>query len=906
MNVTKWLAYGLCFLFAAAMCPLQAQDLDLDDLLSDLETVEESEPVEEAPAEENVEEIVSEVLKEEPADEPTDMEPTEAPAEEIMEEPAAEEPMEAEAPAEELDAVEMIEEPVAEPVPAMDAELARPLTPEEERAQTLAIQEEIKRQADEETALKHLNLGIKNLMEDKSEKAVENFTTALELFPDRPGVEELRMKARLGRADAYYNIAEAYLNAGDFGQAREAITSLAADNPEHRKLDSIRRKLEKEEEKALAAKQSRVQQLAADIEAKQKTVSQLIRESKELLDMGEIDSAERLLDEAMARDPYNRDVMALLRKIEEKRYRLHTFDRKTTREDMMDKVRKAWASPIQPADLGEVKPLDTKEESGLLQQKMAQIIIPSLKFRQGNIVDVINFLQEESVRADPEEVGVNIILNLNRGGGGGDLGAPAPVAADPWADIEADDFGAGMDAGGGGGISGVPTITLSLTRVTLLDAIKYVTEVAGLKYRLDEKAVIITDPNTTVDPMFTRFYEVEPSFLDVIVEEEEQDRGGDFIQMGTATTTQQPDVKDFFIATGIKFPEGSSITYRPSISKLIVHNTADNLEVFEQVLAELNVIPTQVEIEVRFVEVGQNDLEELGFEWLLTDDWELAVKNGAGPISTRERVSVAGNAAVGGFTKGLRYFDFSESTGKTQPRTRGTATDNMLGNMLRITSILTNPEVSMILHALDQKGAADLLSAPRVTTKSSEPAVIEVVEEIIYPTEFETEPPTFGEGGELQTPPVVTPGAFETRETGVILNVTPTVSPNGRTIDLVMIPEVAELIDWIDYGSSQGEFVFFMPQPIFSSRNVRTRISIQDGATVVMGGLIREELTQVDDKIPILGDIPLLGRLFQNKGDLSVKQNLMIFVTARLVDSSGKVLREIKDVSATETPTKSL
>ena len=79
---------------------------------------------------------------------------------------------------------------------------------------------------------------------------------------------------------------------------------------------------------------------------------------------------------------------------------------------------------------------------------------------------------------------------------------------------------------------------------------------------------------------------------------------------------------------------------------------------------------------------------------------------------------------------------------------------------------------------------------------------------------------------------------------------------------------------------------------MFSSRNVTTSIVIWDGQTVVMGGLMRETMVTIDDKIPILGDIPVLGRLFRSKGEKSEKQNLLIFVTARLVDPAGKPIHK--------------
>jgi len=121
-----------------------------------------------------------------------------------------------------------------------------------------------------------------------------------------------------------------------------------------------------------------------------------------------------------------------------------------------------------------------------------------------------------------------------------------------------------------------------------------------------------------------------------------------------------------------------------------------------------------------------------------------------------------------------------------------------------------------------------------------------------------------------------------------------------------MIPEVSELVDWIQYGSevtlpTQGAgdrtFTFNIPQPIFSSRHVTTSIVIWDGQTVVMGGLIREDLQTIEDKIPLLGDIPILGRLFRTEGEFSQKRNLVIFVTARLVDPAGKPIHKMDQMA---------
>ena len=80
--------------------------------------------------------------------------------------------------------------------------------------------------------------------------------------------------------------------------------------------------------------------------------------------------------------------------------------------------------------------------------------------------------------------------------------------------------------------------------------------------------------------------------------------------------------------------------------------------------------------------------------------------------------------------------------------------------------------------------------------------------------------------------------------------------------------------------------------PIISARSIDTRVKIWDGETVVLGGLIQETTTIVHDRVPILADIPLIGWLFENKGEDRQKQNLLIFVSARLVNNAGLPIRE--------------
>jgi general secretion pathway protein D len=233
-----------------------------------------------------------------------------------------------------------------------------------------------------------------------------------------------------------------------------------------------------------------------------------------------------------------------------------------------------------------------------------------------------------------------------------------------------------------------------------------------------------------------------------------------------------------------------------------------------------------------------------------------------------------------------------------------------------LAGVFTDPQFQVVIRALNQKKGVDLLSAPKVTTKSGQRAIIEVVREFRYPSTFT--PPqvpsissstgTTVVGGSTTVPVVVTPTTpqtWETRNTGVTLEVEPVVGENATTIDLNLVPQVVEFEGFINYGSPinavgvntiAGAISTSVPvrltdnvinQPVFSTRKVTTSVSVYDGQTVVIGGLMREDVQKTEDKTPIIGDIPLVGRLFRTNVDQHIKRNLVIFVTARVITPAG-------------------
>ncbi len=108
---------------------------------------------------------------------------------------------------------------------------------------------------------------------------------------------------------------------------------------------------------------------------------------------------------------------------------------------------------------------------------------------------------------------------------------------------------------------------------------------------------------------------------------------------------------------------------------------------------------------------------------------------------------------------------------------------------------------------------------------------------------------------------------------------------------MTLIPQVTDFLGFINYGNAINLGTITTPndnkEPLFSTRDLIPRVVIWDGHTLVLGGLITEQLQKIDDKVPFLGDIPMVGRLFRSKTTQRNKTDLLIFVTARLIDPAG-------------------
>jgi general secretion pathway protein D len=210
-----------------------------------------------------------------------------------------------------------------------------------------------------------------------------------------------------------------------------------------------------------------------------------------------------------------------------------------------------------------------------------------------------------------------------------------------------------------------------------------------------------------------------------------------------------------------------------------------------------------------------------------------------------------------------------------------------------VTSILTAAQFRSALKALESRAGVDILVAPRVTTLSGRQAQVKVTNVRYVVTGLESST-NWNPAGVSNAASVLSPVA-EPIETGPVVDLVPHVQADGWTIQLSVVANVRE---FLGYDSKQGFIAAVrsgqaqteeMPTPLprIQNRKVTAAAAVRDGQTLVLlGGTVSEQVL-TRDKVPVLGDLPMVGRLFQSSGTQQQQKHLLIFVTPTIIDPAG-------------------
>jgi general secretion pathway protein D len=827
-----------------------------------------------------------------------------------------------------------------------------------QNVRSIAEREIARRQAGVEQGQAALERGKLALAGKDFAKAHDEFRVAITFLPDALTTADQHDAAVNGFCESGVKLAEQRIAEGKYAEAEVVVREVVSDryDPNCREALNLLAHLSEPGyfNKTMGTK----------FIAKVEEVKKLLSDADGYYDSGRYDLAFKKYEQVLNLDPYNVAARRGQERIDLTKTHYGQEAYNETRSRQLWQVQKGWEEPVRQygQTVGPISDAFARDAGGTarITNKLNSIIIPKIEFRDASIREAIDFLRQQSAANDPStegKRGVDIVLRTSA------LGRPSPPA--PLHETAPPLPGATPEAGVEptpvpvpAGPSVAPSdarITITLNQIPLGEALRYIASQAGLKVKVEPYAVSIIPISEQSNDLFTKEYRVPPGFISssVNVRASALDKGPTRVGQtaGTAKDTQESTggqqlvtrqtALDFLRDQGVPFPPGASANFLPQSSRLIVRNTEENLDLVDALVEQANVAgPKQVEIEAKFVEITQNNLKELGFDWLL------------GQFSAAGNGQVVGSGGTSGISPGVNPADFpilqdGQPVGSF-PVTAGNRSGNLAisANALDallfgipgasslapgffgLSGVMTNPQFQVVVRALNQKKGVDLLSAPRVTTKSGQRAVIEIVREFRYPTQFDPpQLPTFTSGiGATSAPAVVTPTTptqFETRNTGVMLEVEPVVGPDGITIDLNLVPQVVEFEGFVNYGSpinavgvnqmigaGGGSLLSFsapvrltdnvINQPIFNTRKVTTSVSVWDGQTVVLGGLMREDVQKTEDRTPIIGDIPLVGRLFRTNVEQHIKRNLVIFVTARLVNPAGQAINTTEEEEETE------
>jgi len=377
------------------------------------------------------------------------------------------------------------------------------------------------------------------------------------------------------------------------------------------------------------------------------------------------------------------------------------------------------------------------------------------------------------------------------------------------------------------------------------------------------------------------------------------------------TSALNSQVREYFTAAGVinlgvtNGPDATQVFFNDRNGLLLVRASLQDLDVIQMAIELLNVTPPQVLVESKFAEINQNDQKALGFDWFLGNTIMGPVAGQAGTQPSLQGVPSQANP-LGIFPLPQSPIGPLASDGNLTP---ATAVRQNAPALATFTGILTDPQFRVVIRALEQRDGTDVLAAPKVITVSGRQAQIQVTDitSVITGITAGQTPAGGGAGGAggaagggvvaASLAPTVQP-----LPTGPVLDVLPTVGADGYTINMALIPSITQFIGYdpvppefagaiqaqsVGSGTVGVSLTAQVPLPRTRIRQVVTQCVVWDAQTVMLGGLISEDIRNIKDKLPVLGDLPLVGKLFRSETKVNAKKNLVIFVTPTIIDPAG-------------------
>ena len=625
-----------------------------------------------------------------------------------------------------------------------------------------------------------------------------------------------------------------------------------------------------------------------------------LEEAQALRETGQLQKAEERYEDVLQADPFNQVATEGIKKIYQERGLVAEKARDLSNLERRREVREAWNNiyPKNSSAAGGivVSGALTASPSYALEQKMQKTVIPQVDFSGADLETIRRALisLSRTYDSDAGKGGVNFVVST-------DVANPQPV-------------------------------TLKLRQTTLAEVVRYIAQIAGVKAR-------ITDIGVTFGPLVekrpelnSQNFTVSPSFFKGADDKEQGVTGGALRGAAPAGGAGATDVlagqneQKKLMALGVQFPAGAYAVYNQKTSQLKVVNNQEMLDMIGQLISAAEEQTLLIQVGVRLVEINQLDMDSITVNSTFGGNGPnllSAVPAGLNPSSDGKTPAASQQRGVNGQLNqiqgvGLLPNNTLQSFLK-QGVLAGTnqTTSYALNTMDFGGTIFDSITFSTLITAISQKNSANVLANPSIILKRGQKGVIEVSQEFKYVKEYSdpqssirTVIPSGGGAVNSGIPgPETVIGSFPSQISdpvpiGVKMGVKPDVTGDNSRVLLELEPSFIDFEGFINYGtpifsafaaSTYGRQILILTnninQPVFIRRDLTLpAVEVSDGYTLLLGGLLREDIQKIDEKVPILGDIPIFGRGFQGKTEQAIKKNTLIFVTPRILDVSGQPL----------------
>jgi type IV pilus assembly protein PilQ len=303
------------------------------------------------------------------------------------------------------------------------------------------------------------------------------------------------------------------------------------------------------------------------------------------------------------------------------------------------------------------------------------------------------------------------------------------------------------------------------------------------------------------------------------------------------------------VSSLVESAAGGKIVIDARSNSLVITERPSRLNRIRPIITQLDKATDQVMIESKFIEVTDRDVKNIGANWSSLSGTTL----GLGPLSQ----TIKGDS----IPETLKNLVLHNSDSR---------------NSTPVSAVFSATDFKLILSALQTLNNTKIVSNPTIVTLNNQEASINVGEEDPIPNyTYNQEHGSFEVSGFLYKP------------IGIILKVTPQVNARGF-IKLILAPEVSQKSGTVTFGGAGGAEI-----PIIATRKASTQVTLKDGYTMGIGGLLTSNGVKGNSKVPILGSIPVLGRLFRSNSRDVTTTNLLIFVTAKTISSEGAPIEQV-------------